>query len=278
MKASIRALAVKFYQCLEQFGFDPLRTIRAFRALPGFVGDWFEFSRKIANRTTDEFGGRLLLYPQVGDQDLGAGAVTNHYFQMDLFVAQLVCAARPQKHVDIGSRIDGFVAHVASSMPVTVLDIRPLADIVIKNISFQQADLMDESRDWDAFASESVSCLHALEHFGLGRYGDDLDPVAYERGIRNLTRMVKKGGILYLAVPVSVTPRIEFNAHRVFSFPHLRKLVTNAFNIESVAIVDDKGFLQTDLAWDAEQADRSWDCRYGCVIMALRKQYLANAK
>ncbi|HWF86113.1 MAG TPA: hypothetical protein VG222_14745 [Vicinamibacterales bacterium] len=49
-----------------------------------------------------------------------------HYFHQDLWVAKRIYAARPAAHVDIGSRIDGFVAHLLTFMPVTVIDVRPL--------------------------------------------------------------------------------------------------------------------------------------------------------
>jgi hypothetical protein len=40
---------------------------------------------------------------------------------------------------------------------------------------------------------DSISCLHALEHFGLGRYGDRLDPNGHETGFLKLLDMLKPG-------------------------------------------------------------------------------------
>jgi hypothetical protein len=62
---------------------------------------------------------------------------------------------------------------------------------------------------------DSLSCLHAIEHFGLGRYGDPIDPRGYERGIANMARLVVPGGRLYLSAPIG-RERVEFNANRVF--------------------------------------------------------------
>ena len=39
----------------------------------------------------------------------------------------MIYAARPEKHVDVGSRVDGFVAHVASFREIEVFDVRPIA-------------------------------------------------------------------------------------------------------------------------------------------------------
>jgi SAM-dependent methyltransferase len=62
---------------------------------------------------------------------------------------------------------------------------------------------------------DSLSCLHALEHFGLGRYGDPIDPKGHERGLANMARLLKQDGVFYLSVPVGVA-RVEFNGQRVF--------------------------------------------------------------
>lgn len=63
--------------------------------------------------------------------------------------------------------------------------------------------------------SDSLSCLHAIEHFGLGRYGDPIDPLGYERGIANMAQLLKSGGRFYLSTPIG-QERVEFNANRVF--------------------------------------------------------------
>jgi hypothetical protein len=153
------------------------------------------------------------LFPILDEWQQAAGTASGQYFLQDLQVAQWVFAANPERHVDIGSRIDGFVAHVASFREIEVLDIRPLAHAV-PNIRFVQSDLMSPGPRFGEYA-DSVSCLHALEHFGLGRYGDPIDPEGHLKGFASLVRMVKPGGTLYLSVPIGKR-RIEFNAHRIF--------------------------------------------------------------
>ena len=71
-----------------------------------------------------------------------------------------------------------------------------------------------------AESTDSLSCLHALEHFGLGRYGDPVDYDGYLKGFDNLYRILKPGGRLYFSVPMG-PQRIEFDAHRVFSMAYL---------------------------------------------------------
>lgn len=119
-------------------------------------------------------------YPIWSDYRKQAGSSGGDYFHQDLLVAQLIHENKPQMHIDVGSRIDGFVAHVAAFRKIQVLDIRPLSPLGHVNIEFIQADLM--KADNRLPRADSVSCLHAIEHFGLGRYGDPIDPPRTSEG------------------------------------------------------------------------------------------------
>ena len=77
------------------------------------------------------------------DYSGNAGDQTGHYFHQDLLVAKFINDNKPKRHVDVASRIDGFVAHVASFREIEVLDIRPLPKSQHKNIKFKQTDLMN---------------------------------------------------------------------------------------------------------------------------------------
>ena len=200
-----RVLRRLYWILSEQLGMDPRKAWRSLRGLPRYLRGLQQF------RAT--YRDRLSLTPCLHDWHAEGGATSNEYFWQDLVVARMVFAARPRKHVDIGSRIDGFVAHIASFREVEVFDVRPVTS-TIPGIVFRQADLM---RPVDGLVEycDSLSCLHALEHFGLGRYGDPIDPDGYRAGLTNMARILAAGGTLYLAVPVGV-PRVEFNANRVF--------------------------------------------------------------
>ena len=83
---------------------------------------------------------------------------------------------------------------------------------------------------------DSLSCLHALEHFGLGRYGDPIDPLGHEAGLKNMFKMLSEDGTFYLAVPIGEA-RVEFNGLRVF----------DPINIESLAVAN--GLVLQDFAF-----------------------------
>lgn len=119
-----------------QFGFDPLRLMRSLRGLPTFVRDWRRFR--------SGYGGPLVLMPCLHDRYEEGGTTKSEYFWQDLLVARWIQAARPEKHVDVGSRVDGFVAHVASFREIEVFDVRPVSTVV-PGVVFKQADLMQRA-------------------------------------------------------------------------------------------------------------------------------------
>lgn len=201
----------------------------------------------------------------LSDYDDESGSAHGHYFHQDLLVARRIFEENPVEHLDIGSRIDGFVAHVAAFRDIDVVDIRPLENRCHKSINFMQADLMNLQADLVERYS-SVSCLHALEHFGLGRYSDPVDPNGHVRGFHSISKLLKPGGKLYISVPVGV-PKVAFNAHRVLSPWDLLHFADGDFDLERFDYVDDNG----DLICDANVIDAE-NLRYGCGIYTFVKK------
>ena len=207
-------------------------------------------------------------FPILSDYNENAGLVGGHYFYQDLFVAQKIFDKTPEVHVDVGSRIDGFVTHVASFREIKVFDIRPM-EKKLKNISFIQKDIMNDSPELNDIC-DSISCLHALEHFGLGRYGDPIDYFGHIKGLKSLNRMLKRGGILYLSVPIG-TQRIEFNAQRVFSVSYILEITKPYFELIDFSYVDDKGEFLTDITFNRTNTENNFFCEFGCGIFEFKK-------
>ena len=136
------------------------------------------------------------------------------YFHQDLWAARKIYIARPSGHIDVGSRIDGFISHLLCFRDVTVIDIRCI-ESAVRGLSFMQADATTLSA-LESGSAESLSSLHAAEHFGLGRYGDPIDPDACFKFMDSLQRVLKVNGTLYFSVPIG-NERLIFNAQRVFS-------------------------------------------------------------
>jgi hypothetical protein len=117
----------------------------------------------------------------------------------------------------------------------------------------------------------SLSCLHAIEHFGLGRYGDPIDLDGHKKGIKNLVRCLTDNGTLYLSTPVG-RPRIEFNAHRVFDIHYLLDIFSShQLKLKSFAYVNDAGELIEHADPYSEAGNRNFNLEYGCGIFELTK-------
>jgi hypothetical protein len=230
-----------------------------------FLRDYCEFKRQAIGSPWPFKFGRF--YPCFKDRSKPIEA-SGHYFHQDLLVANRIFLNNPIKHVDVGSRMDGLVAHVACFREVEVIDIRPLRT-TIPNVRFRQADLMSADFRLKDY-SDSLSSLHAIEHFGLGRYGDRIDFHGYLTGLDRLYEILKEGGKFYFSVPIG-DQRIEFNAHRVFSVQYLLELLEGKYRVDSFSYVNDDGNLVKDPPLDGQDVENSFSCHYGCGIFELTK-------
>ena len=183
----------------------PKKLFLYLRHYPSLKAELRELQRQAKLSSHDIPITKINPYPHEKQQQ--SGTARGHYFHQDLLVARRIHANNPEKHVDIGSRVDGFVAHVASFRDIEVLDIRP-QDSAIQNIRFRQADLMSPPPEMEAYC-DSLSCLHAIEHFGLGRYGDPVDFEGHVKGLDSLYRYPQAGRYAIPVLPDRPT------AHRV---------------------------------------------------------------
>ena len=234
----MKRILIRWYVFMSsQIGIDIRRTIYFFFRLPWFILDYYKFQKK---NTT-----KLIFSPVLHDKLEESGSTNSEYFWQDLLVARWINKANPRKHVDIGSRIDGFVSHVASFREIEVFDIRPINE-KIPGVSFKQADLMTSnflSKINEEYC-DSLSCLHALEHFGLGRYGDPIDNQGSEKGLENMASLIQKDGCFYLSLPIG-QERVEFNANRVFDPHYIIKIAAkNSLFLKSLTIVNSSGFVK----------------------------------
>ena len=183
-----------------------------------------------------------------------------------IFNSKLIYQNKPKRHIDIGSRIDGFVAHVASFRKIEVIDIRPLTKSEHKNIIFRQADFM---KPQNLKKTDSISCLHAIEHFGLGRYGDPIDIEGHAKGITNLVNLISNSGRLYISFPIGQKDEVHFNAHRVFHASSILKhpSINRYMKLVRFDYVDDNGELHQDLSVKSVKTGT----QFGCGIYTFEK-------
>ena len=256
----------EFYRFLVKIGFDPLAFYFFLKGIPSFLRDYYKIKSLLVDKKEFPFG---TIYPLMMNKYSNSGTMKGAYFHHDLWVARDIYDSKPIRHVDIGSRIDGFVAHVAVFREIEVFDIR-MQTSKVKNIVFKQADFMQLSSDLIGYC-DSISSLNAIEHFGLGRYGDPIDPYGHLKGIENITSMLKPGGIFYFSVPQG-KQRIEFNAHRVFNLTYLLKVLDKNFIVESFSYIDDKGDLNENVELIDEKINNNYGCNFGYAIFKLKKR------
>lgn len=250
---------------LKLFGINTL-YLKSKLGLDSFYIDLEKLKKQKGSDTTFQFGE---IHPVLSERYNDAGTMSGQYFHQDLYVAHRIFVNNPNRHVDIGSRIDGFVAHVAVFRPIEVLDIRK-QNSKVKNISFKQADLMQLPSDMIDY-SDSISSLHAIEHFGLGRYADPIDYWGHIKGIQNITEILKKGGRFYFSVPIG-SQRIEFNAHRIFSIKYLLDILKDSFEVAGFSYVDDNGDFYENITLSEKSIDSNFNCNQGCGIFELIKK------
>ena len=231
-----------------------------------FLNDLAAFRKLTPERTDFPISG---YYPLIYDKYDSSAILTQHYFVQDLLIAQLIFKNNPERHVDIGSRVDGFVAHVAAFRPIEVFDIRPM-ERKVENILFRQADLMLPSQELINY-TDSISSLHVVEHVGLGRYGDPIDVNGHLKALDNIHLILKKGGKFYLSVPVG-RQGVVFNAHRLFSVDYLVRLLEQRYTIDKFYLIDDTDKLHTNLDMYSTEASQSFGCEFGCGLFELTKQ------
>src|SRR2546430_1015513 len=123
---------------IRLLGIDPSRMKATLGGMPRYFRDAQRYRKAAAGRERFPFRWRDAK-PITMDYYDQAGSTSGHYFHQDLWAARRIYHAHPARHLDIGSRIDGFVAHVLSFMPVEVIDIRPLTSNV-PGLTFVQAD------------------------------------------------------------------------------------------------------------------------------------------
>lgn len=191
-------------------------------------------------------------YPQIKDKTIETSFDT-HYVYHTAWAARKVKEINPIKHVDISSSLY-FCSIVSAFIPIDFYDYRP-ADLKLSRLTSQHADLT--KLPFSDNSINSLSCMHTVEHIGLGRYRDIIDTKADLQAIFELKRVLTKGGSLLFVVPVG-KPKIEFNAHRIYSYEQIINYFKD-LKLKEFSLVTDKG----DLIENAP-GDLVCEQKYGC--------------
>lgn len=192
-------------------------------------------------------------YPCISDNTIKTG-FDRHYVYHTAWAARKLAETKPAFHTDISSSLY-FSGIVSAFIPVKFYDYRP-AELALSNLTSEQADLSNLPFKDDSVGS--LSCMHVVEHVGLGRYGDKIDPEADLNAIGELSRVLATNGNLFFVVPVG-QPRIEYNAHRIYSYEQIVSYFPKLSLKEFTLIPENNGDIVPFAS--KEQADKE---RYGC--------------
>ena len=244
---------------MAMFGIEASRVYCAVIGIPSIIKTYFLFlKQKDINFKKVKY--KIILE----DIRKPAGDVPMHYFHQDLLVSKLIYKKRPKEHVDVASRLDGFIAHLLVFMPVKMVDVRPL-DNNVEGLEFIQGLGEDMSFFKDG-SIESLSCLHAIEHFGLGRFGDPVDLDAIYKAAEEFKRVLSKSGRLYVSMPVSSENTIFFNGARIFNPDFVINTLFQGLSLKEMHGVSDENTLLMNIDCDTLKQQE-----YGCGIFVFGK-------
>ncbi len=191
-------------------------------------------------------------------------AFDRHYIFHTAWACRVLSEARPSEHVDVGSAVF-FISSVSAFVPTRFIDFRP-ADLGLNGLVTQPGNLLQLPLASDTV--QSLSCMHVIEHVGLGRYGDPLDYDGDIKAAHELIRVLSPGGSLLIVVPIGGHARIQFNAHRIYTYQQVLRLFPDLTLVEFALISEDgkQGGLIRHADPDLASAER-----YGCGCFHFKK-------
>lgn len=200
-------------------------------------------------------------YPCLTDKNKTT-SFDKHYIYHTAWAARKLKENMPKEHIDISSYLY-FSTIVSAFIPVKFFDYRP-APIELDNLKCKYADLIKLSFESDSV--DSLSCMHVVEHIGLGRYGDPIDVDGDLKAIKELKRVVSLGGNLLFVIPVG-EPKIMFNAHRIYSYKQVISYF-DGFELLEFTLIPDQSNQGLVINATQEESDMQ---NYACGCFLFRK-------
>jgi SAM-dependent methyltransferase len=193
----------------------------------------YEVLRHLESKTRSRFSLRSEdFFPCLDDATSNTG-FDRHYVYHVAWAIRKVKEIAPSEHIDISSSLH-FCAGLSAFIPVRFYDYRP-ALLELSDLSSCAADL--HNLPFESNSVESLSCMHTVEHVGLGRYGDPIDYDGDLKAIGELKRVVRPGGSLLFVTPIGRS-RIQFNAHRIYSYSQILEAFAG-FELREFSLVPD---------------------------------------
>lgn len=174
------------------------------------------------------------IYPCLSDRTKQT-SFDRHYIYHTAWAARKVKKINPPFHLDISSSLY-FSSILSAFIPVKFYDYRP-ADVKLSGMTSKHTDLTH--LHFKSNSIRSLSCMHTVEHIGLGRYGDPIDPDGDLKAIAELKRVVAPSGSLLFVVPIGRRAKIIYNAHRIYTYSQIMDYF-DGFILKEFALIPER--------------------------------------
>lgn len=187
---------------------------------------------------------------------------THHMSYVDYeceFVATHLYQLKPKKILDIGS-YRHFILGLLAHYPITTIDIRgrnsELPNETVITCDAKKLAFPDNTFD-------VITSLCTLEHFGLCRYGDELDTEADKKAFNEMIRVLKPNGHLLFSTTITRSkPAIIYNVHRIYNYDMIHNFCSD------LICEDEKYFSRSTGSHctfeDVTTEPKLWDVYCGC--------------
>jgi len=253
-KSTSKNFAYFLYRLISQI-FDPIKFLHGIYGYVWYIRDLLTY--KTMDAKAKIFG--LNLFPILNEKTT-LTSFDAHYFYNPIWAFNRIVKNKPKEHVDVASdyRLSGYLS---TFIKTTFIDIRPiktsLHNLEIKKGSALALPYKDNS-------ISSLSCLHVIEHIGLGRYGDPIDPNGTIKVCEEFKRVLKKEGLLYIAAPIG-KEKVCFNAHRIFNPRTIINFLKPLTLIEFSIITDSDKYIENTEPYEFNNEN------YACGLFVFRK-------
>jgi hypothetical protein len=249
---------------LKLLGIGNLRNVVLhFYRYPDFIKDYLKFRRLYSQSNDKRFGFNVLdSYPCINDKTVNTG-FDRHYVFHTAWAARKVRQISPTVHHDISSSVY-FNAIVSAFVPINFYDYRP-AVMNLSGLSSKPGDL--HKLPFEDCSIASLSCMHVIEHIGLGRYGEPLDYEGDLKAIVEIKRVISEGGHVLFVVPIGKNI-IMFNAHRIYTYKQIIEYF-RGFDLLEFSLIEDNQYGGTIVENASEGLSNSQV--YGCGMFWFRK-------
>lgn len=184
----------------------------------------------------------------------------SHYTYQAAWAIRRILQSGVKQHLDISSDIR-FITQLSAITKVIYFEYNAF-NLKLPNLEIAQGDILNLPIGNSSI--KSISCLHVIEHIGLGRYGDPIDVNGSIKALLEIVRILIPGGSLMISVPIGI-PRTLFNAHRIFD-PNYPPNIFSNLELSEFSVVTTSGEYFENVKPDMYAMDE-----YACGLYLFRK-------